>query len=186
MTATDASSNRTPALAIVGWSGSGKTTLTEALIAIFKGVGLRICAIKHDAHRFSIDHPGKDSHRFTAAGADRMVICSPEKLAVVEQHSEQPSLVAVLERFGGEVDLILVEGYKTGDLPKIEVHRPSLGQPLMASELKTYPGILAVACDEPASTEIPTLPLNRPEDVARFISHLFQLPDPTKPTDSTS
>lgn len=64
MTAANATSIRSPALAVVGWSGSGKTTLTEALIVIFKDRGLRVCAVKHDAHRFSIDHPGKDSHRF--------------------------------------------------------------------------------------------------------------------------
>lgn len=178
MTAADAISNQTPALAIVGWSGSGKTTLTEQLIAIFKSQGMTVCAVKHDAHRFSIDHPGKDSHRFTAAGADRMVICSPEKLAMVERHSEQPPLAEVLDRFGNDADLVLVEGYKTGDLPKIEVHRPSLGHPLMASESDAYPLILAVACDEPTTTKLPTLPLNQPEEVARFISRELGLPEP--------
>ena len=67
---------RPHAIAIVGNSGAGKTTLLERLIPALKRKGLRVGAIKHDAHRFDIDHPGKDSHRLTAAGADTMVITS--------------------------------------------------------------------------------------------------------------
>jgi len=71
------------ALAFVAKSGSGKTTLLEKVISRLKDRGYRVGAIKHDAHRFDIDRPGKDSYRLTAAGADTMVISSPEKLALV-------------------------------------------------------------------------------------------------------
>src|SRR5512133_2822395 len=78
------------AVSFVAKSGTGKTTLLEKVIAELKGRGYRIGCVKHDAHRFDIDHPGKDSHRLTAAGADTMLISSPEKLAVVKQHAASP------------------------------------------------------------------------------------------------
>ncbi|MGZ8450454.1 MAG: molybdopterin-guanine dinucleotide biosynthesis protein B, partial [Candidatus Deferrimicrobiaceae bacterium] len=87
-----------PAVAIVGNSGAGKTTLLERLIPALKGKGYRVGIIKHDAHRFDIDHPGKDSHRFTAAGADTMVITSKEKLAMVKRHTASPPIEELLER----------------------------------------------------------------------------------------
>ena len=68
------------AVSFVAKSGTGKTTLLEKVIADLKGRGYRVGVIKHDAHRFDIDHPGKDSYRLTAAGADTMMISSPESL----------------------------------------------------------------------------------------------------------
>ncbi|HWS15715.1 MAG TPA: molybdopterin-guanine dinucleotide biosynthesis protein B, partial [Candidatus Methylomirabilis sp.] len=75
------------AIAVVGNSGAGKTTLLERLIPALVRKGFRVGAVKHDAHRFDIDHPGKDSHRLTAAGADTMVITSASTLAMVKRHA---------------------------------------------------------------------------------------------------
>ncbi len=75
------------AVSFVAKSGTGKTTLLEKVIVRLKERGYRVGVIKHDAHRFDIDHPGKDSHRLTAAGADTMLISSPEKLALVKKHA---------------------------------------------------------------------------------------------------
>ena len=72
-----------PAISFIAHSGTGKTTLLTAIIADLKERGYRVGVIKHDAHRFEIDHPGKDSHRFTTAGADSMLISSNSKLALV-------------------------------------------------------------------------------------------------------
>ncbi|MDO9229223.1 MAG: molybdopterin-guanine dinucleotide biosynthesis protein B, partial [Syntrophales bacterium] len=71
------------AVSFVAKSGTGKTTLLEKVIARLKERGYRVGVIKHDAHRFDIDHPGKDSHRLTSAGVDTMLLSSPEKLALV-------------------------------------------------------------------------------------------------------
>jgi molybdopterin-guanine dinucleotide biosynthesis protein MobB len=111
------------AIAIVGNSGAGKTTLLERLIPALKGKGLRVGVVKHDAHRFDIDHPGKDSHRLTAAGADTMMITSAEKLAMVKRHAASPPIEELLERYFSDMDLVLVEGFRGSSLPKIEVHR---------------------------------------------------------------
>ncbi len=80
----------TNAVSFVAKSGTGKTTLLEKVIAELKGRGYRIGVVKHDAHRFDIDHPGKDSHRLTEAGADTMLISSPEKLALIKKHTDTP------------------------------------------------------------------------------------------------
>ena len=114
-----------PALSIVAPSGTGKTTLLEKLLTEFRARGLRVGAIKHDAHRFDIDHPGKDSWRLTRAGAEVMVISSKDQTAVVRQHPEnEPNLVELLAYCSG-LDLVLTEGFKRHPLPKIEVIRPA-------------------------------------------------------------
>ncbi|MFO7830507.1 MAG: molybdopterin-guanine dinucleotide biosynthesis protein B [Desulfuromonadaceae bacterium] len=168
-----------PALALVGWSGSGKTTLMETLISIFSARGLRVAALKHDAHDFSIDHEGKDSWRFTAAGARRTIICSPHKLAVVEQLDQSVVMEDLLKRFSGGMDLVLVEGYKGGDIPKIEVYRPEHKDELLCMHTEQYPGILAIATDAEKENlpqlQVPILPLNESQQIADFIAQNFIL-----------
>ncbi|MBI5656564.1 MAG: molybdopterin-guanine dinucleotide biosynthesis protein B, partial [Geobacter sp.] len=110
-------------VSFVAKSGTGKTTLLEKVIAELKRRGHRVGAIKHDAHRFDIDHPGKDSHRLTAAGADTMLITSPEKLALIKRHQEQPAIEELLATYCADLDIVLTEGFKRSSLPKIEVHR---------------------------------------------------------------
>ena len=92
------------AVSFVAKSGTGKTTLLEKVIAELKDRGYRVGVIKHDAHRFDIDHPGKDSHRLTAAGADTMLISSPEKLALIKQHAEAPSIEELIATYFGDVE----------------------------------------------------------------------------------
>ncbi|MFW6387076.1 MAG: molybdopterin-guanine dinucleotide biosynthesis protein B [Thermodesulfobacteriota bacterium] len=162
-----------PTLAIVGWSGSGKTTLMEALISHFTAAGLRVGAIKHDAHDFSIDHEGKDSWRFSTAGARRTLICSARRLALVEELEQPADIDSVLQRCAPGTDLILVEGFKTAALPKIEVFRPSLGKELLCQDKCRYPHVIAVATDAPpadlSEVEVPLLELNDITAIADFI-----------------
>jgi molybdopterin-guanine dinucleotide biosynthesis protein MobB len=161
------------AIAIVGNSGAGKTTLLERLIPALKRKELRVGVVKHDAHRFDIDHPGKDSHRLTAAGADTMVITSAEKLAVVKQHTASPPIEELLARYFTGTDLVLVEGFRGSSLPKIEVHRKEFHSPLICRGERTDPGLAAVASDEPLDLDVPVLDLNDPEAIAEFIASLL-------------
>ena len=161
-----------PAVAIVGNSGAGKTTLLEQLIPALKRKGLRVGVIKHDAHRFDIDHPGKDSHRLTAAGADTMVITSASMLAMVKRHAASPPVEELLERYFSDVDLLLVEGFRGSSLPKIEVHRKEFHQPLICRGERNDPGLAAVASDEPLDLDVPVLDLNDPGAIAEFIASL--------------
>jgi molybdopterin-guanine dinucleotide biosynthesis protein MobB len=157
------------AIAIVGNSGAGKTTLLERLIPAFKRKGVRVGVVKHDAHRFDIDHPGKDSHRLTAAGADTMMITSAEKLAMVKRHAASPPIEELLDRYFSDVDLVLVEGFRGSSLPKIEVHRKEFRRALICRGEWNDPGLAAVASDEPLDLDVPVLALNDPGAIAEFI-----------------
>jgi len=157
------------AVSFVAKSGTGKTTLLEKVIAELKGRGYRIGVIKHDAHRFDIDHPGKDSHRLTAAGADTMLISSPEKLAVVKKHAESPPIEELIASYFSDVDLILTEGFKKSGLPKIEVHRKERSATLICRGEENDPSLIAVASDEPLELDVPVLDLNSPSQVADFV-----------------
>ena len=157
------------AVSFVAKSGTGKTTLLEKVIAELKQRGYRIGVVKHDAHRFDIDHPGKDSHRLTAAGADTMLIASPEKLALVKQHAEPPPIEELIATYFSDVDLILTEGFKKSGLPKIEVHRRERSATLICRGEENDPSLIAVASDELLELDVPVLDLNNPAQVADFV-----------------
>ncbi|KAB0671958.1 molybdopterin-guanine dinucleotide biosynthesis protein B [Oryzomonas sagensis] len=157
------------AVSFVAKSGTGKTTLLEKVIAELKSRGYRVGVIKHDAHHFDIDHPGKDSHRLTQAGADTMLISSPEKLAVIKKHAESPPIEELIAVYFGDVDLVLTEGFKKSGLPKIEVHRRERSGTLLCRGEAHDPSLLAVASDEPLQLDVPVLDLNSPSQVADFV-----------------
>ncbi|HEX9022721.1 MAG TPA: molybdopterin-guanine dinucleotide biosynthesis protein B [Geobacteraceae bacterium] len=161
------------AVCFVAKSGTGKTTLLERVIAELKGRGYRIGVIKHDAHRFEIDHPGKDSYRLTAAGADTMLISSSEKLAMVKKHEASPQLETLIATYFADVDIVLAEGFKKGSLPKIELHRQERSNALMCRGEENDPSLVAVASDEPLSLDVPVLDLNDPLAVADFVERTF-------------
>lgn len=160
--------SRPVVMAFVAHSGTGKTTLMEALVGLACERGLRVGALKHDAHRFDIDRPGKDSARFTAAGAALTVIAADDKLALVRRHERCPDAAEIIASYGDGLDLVLVEGWKTSSLPRIEVHRPSLGRGFIDLE---HPRLVAVATDEPVTSPLPVplLDLNHPAAVLDFI-----------------
>lgn len=163
----------TKAVSFVAKSGTGKTTLLEKVIAELKLRGYRVGVIKHDAHRFDIDHPGKDSHRLTQAGADTMLVSSPEKLALVKQHAESPPIEELIATYFGDVDLVLTEGFKKSGLPKIEVHRRERSATLICRGEENDPSLVAVASDEPLELDVPVLDLNNPAQVADFVAKHF-------------
>lgn len=122
-----------PIVSFVAYSGTGKTTFLERLIPKLKARGLKIAIVKHDGHRFEIDHEGKDSDRFTKAGADVTGLISSEKAVLMENRQTDPE--EFLKKIDG-VDLILTEGFKQGPWPKIMLHRKGTGKtmPLLAEE----------------------------------------------------
>lgn len=157
------------AVSFIAKSGTGKTTLLEKVITELKQRGYRVGVIKHDAHRFDIDHPGKDSHRLTAAGADTMLITSPQKLAVIKQHDESPPIEELVATYFGDVDIILTEGFKKSGLPKIEIHRGERSPTLLCRGAEHDPTLIAVASDEPLELDVPLLDLNNPKMVTDFV-----------------
>lgn len=165
----------TKKVAFVAKSNTGKTTLLEKVIGELKNRGYRVGVIKHDAHRFDIDHPGKDSYRLTAAGADTMLITSSEKLALVKKHSETPSLEQLIETYFSDMDIVLTEGFKMSILPKIELHRKERSNTLICRGEQNDPNLIAVASDEPLDLDVPVLNLNDAIEVADFIEQRFLL-----------
>jgi molybdopterin-guanine dinucleotide biosynthesis protein MobB len=161
------------AVSFVAKSGTGKTTLLEKVIGQLKERGFRVGVVKHDAHRFDIDHPGKDSHRLTAAGADTMLISSPEKLAMVKKHAQSPPIEELLATYFGDVDIVLTEGFKKSGMPKIELHRKERSDTLICRGEEHDPTLIAVASDEPLKLDVPVLDLNDPAKVAEFIVQRF-------------
>ena len=155
---------------IAGYKNSGKTTLIVELIAELTGRGLRVATIKHAHHEFDIDHPGKDSYRHREAGASEVIVASRRRWAQVhELHAgDEPSLEELLGRLG-PADVVLVEGYKHGDHPQLEVRRSELDHPPLAGESAT---VRAVVCD--AQIEGLTIPRLARDDVpaiADFVLH---------------
>jgi len=117
-----------PALvAIVGKSDSGKTTLVERLIAALVGLGLRVGSVKHDAHSFEIDHPGKDSWRHGQAGGEAYAVASPERLAFVTHLATELPVEEITRRYFAGFDIVVAEGYKRTAPHKVEVFRRGAG-----------------------------------------------------------
>jgi molybdopterin-guanine dinucleotide biosynthesis protein B/molybdopterin-guanine dinucleotide biosynthesis protein len=159
----------TKAVSFVAKSGTGKTTLLEKVIAELKSRGYRVGVIKHDAHRFEIDHPGKDSWRLTQAGADTMLVSSPEKLALIKKYPEQPPVDELIATYFADVDVILTEGFKKSGLPKIEVNRRERSATLICRGEQHDPTLVAVASDSPLELDVPLLDINNPGQVADFV-----------------
>ena len=153
---------------LAGWSGSGKTTLIVNLIPELIGRGLTVSTIKHAHHNFDIDRPGKDSYEHRQAGASEVIISASKRWALMHevQNEGEPSLDELIARMT-PVDLLLVEGFKWHAHPKLEIHRPEIGKPLL---LNDDPEIIAIASDcKLANLSVPVFELNDIIGIADFI-----------------
>ncbi len=117
-----------PALvSIMGKSDSGKTTMVERLVPELTGLGFLVGSVKHDAHDFEIDHPGKDSYRHGAAGSRAYAVVSPVRLAYVMRLAEELPLRELARRFFPGFDIVVAEGYKREAPHRVEVFRRAAG-----------------------------------------------------------
>ena len=158
-------------IAVVGKSKSGKTTLIERLIPEIKKRGYRVGSVKHAHHGFEIDKKGKDSYRHRAAGADVVVVAAPGEIAMVRR-VEQDTLDQ-LERFFDDVDLVLVEGYKRTQHPKIEVFdRKSHAAPLGLNE----EGLIAFVSDDTVEVGVPVYRRDQIVEIGDLIERRFLKP----------
>jgi molybdopterin-guanine dinucleotide biosynthesis protein MobB len=135
-------------LAIVGWHNAGKTMLAESLVQEYRRRGARVAVIKHSREGFDIDHPGTDTWRLTAAGADTVMIASRNGVAWIERPEVEPGLAQLVARLDPEIDIILAEGFKHERCPKIEVLRSITGTEPIASTDE----LLAIVTDDVADT----------------------------------
>jgi molybdopterin-guanine dinucleotide biosynthesis protein MobB len=160
-----------PLLGFAAYSGVGKTTLLTRLIPLLTEQGIRIGMIKHAHHAFDIDTPGKDSYELRKAGAAQVLIASSARWALMTETPKQSeaSLDQILSHLDRDrLDLILVEGFRHEAFNKIELHRPSLKQPLLCLQDRH---IIALATDQQLdiSIPIPRLDLNDPAQIGGFI-----------------
>jgi molybdopterin-guanine dinucleotide biosynthesis protein B len=160
-------------IGIAGYSGSGKTTLIEKVIPVLARDGLRVSLIKHAHHEFDVDQPGKDSYRHRHAGCAEVLISSSKRWALMHElrGAAEPPLQEQLTHLS-PCDLVIVEGYKSEPIAKIEVHRRAGHTPLL---LPADPQVVAVATDEPLDTKLPQLDVDDAESVARFIVQFLGL-----------
>ena len=166
-----------PLIGFAAYSGTGKTTLLIDLLGIFTSLNLRVGIIKHAHHTFEIDYPGKDSYELRKAGASQVLIGSRKRWALLVENrgeDDKPLEYHIGNLDLENLDLILVEGFKPEAIPKIELHRPSLGHDFL------YPGdesIIAIASDAElsADTGLPLLELNNPQQIAEFILARYDL-----------
>lgn len=152
-----------PVLGLSAYSGTGKTTLMEKLIAALTARGLRVGAVKHDGHDFEIDRPGKDSWRYTQAGAVVTAITSAEKTALIRQTGA--SLEQVLAQIG-EVDIILVEGWKNSGISRIGLCRRAVGKDF-PSPAEDY--VALVTDREDVTGAVPRFAFDEIEELTEFI-----------------
>lgn len=160
--------NTIPVIGFAAYSGTGKTTLIEKILRILKAQGYRVAVMKHDAHGFEMDREGKDSWRFSQAGADIMLLSSAEKTAIIE---ERPRSFSQNLSMIHDVDLILVEGYKQEQIPRIGISRKATGKGL-PHPITEY---IAIATDDETITSdtIPVFSLDDAEKIAGFICTRF-------------
>jgi molybdopterin-guanine dinucleotide biosynthesis protein B len=159
-----------PIVSIVGNSDAGKTTLLEKLIAELTARGYRVGTVKHDVHGFDIDHQGKDSWRHKQAGAHTVVISSPVKVAVVKDAETEETLDSLTSKYFQDADLILTEGYKKEDKPKIEVFRRQVHEsPLFGGDEH----LAALVSDTSVDLGVPCFDPDDTTGLADFVENRF-------------
>ncbi len=153
---------------IAGHSGMGKTTLLERLVPELRSRGLVVSLIKHSHKNIDIDRPGKDSYRLRESGCMEVLLLGNDRWALMHElrGDAEPPLHYLLDRMQ-DCDLVLIEGFKSGGFPKLEVWRSSVGKPTLWPE---WPGIVAIASDgsEPTGA-VPRLLLADTAAIADFV-----------------
>jgi molybdopterin-guanine dinucleotide biosynthesis adapter protein len=164
----------------VGCSGAGKTTLIEGLIGVLRAQNLRVSVIKHAHHGFDIDRPGKDSFRHREAGANEVMLVSPQRWVLMhenQQNMPEPSVYDQLQRLS-PCDWVLVEGFRETPIPKIEIWRETQRDATQSLRCHSDQNIVAVATDSPnhphlTALPVPCLDLNNIDHIAEFIVDYF-------------
>lgn len=159
--------NTTPVISIVGHSGSGKTTLVEKLIRDLTTRSLRVATIKHAHHKVLLDTPGKDSYRYKEAGAVMSMLVTTNELQLVADANERREPEQLAQRFLGEADIVLAEGFSLCTTPKIEVLRRACER---APRCTIEDGLIAIVTDmDEIYPQLPHFGLEDIAGIAQFI-----------------
>jgi molybdopterin-guanine dinucleotide biosynthesis protein B len=150
-------------------SGSGKTHIIELLITELKKRGLKVAAVKHTSHIPEFDIKGKDTYRYRESGASRIMIFSPHGMMMYED-SEQ-TVQEIAEKAGKGMDIVLLEGYKSGPFPKIEVYNPSVYELPLCREFEG--NFIGMVSDADPGVGIPRFGFS---DVAKLADFILSYP----------
>jgi molybdopterin-guanine dinucleotide biosynthesis protein B len=161
-----------PIVSIVGRSKSGKTTLIEKLIVELKSRGYHVATAKHTHRNMTLPESDKDSDRHLKAGSEASLIVDPHGLMMIRPLQKELNLAQIAQIFGEDYDLILTEGYKQDDAPKIEVHRKDNAPPL--TDVKK---LFAVVTDEPLDTKVRQFALDDIKPIADLLETGFIKPN---------
>jgi len=158
-------------VSIVGKSKSGKTTLMEKLIRELKSRGYQVATIKHAMGDLVLDREGKDSWRHIQAGSEATAVSSPREFVLMKPVTQELNLDEITRLFGEDYDIILTEGFRQGNAPKIEVHRKDIGPPF--GSLKK---LIAIVTDEPLETKVRQFSLEDIKGLADLLEKGFIKP----------
>ncbi|MFP3920190.1 MAG: molybdopterin-guanine dinucleotide biosynthesis protein B [Dichotomicrobium sp.] len=160
---------------ITGWKNSGKTTLVARLVTELRGRGLKVGVVKHAHHAFDIDHPGRDSHTIREAGANEVAIVSARRWALIHELRDgepEPALADMLPRLSHN-DLVIVEGFKAADYPKLEVRSEQAVETRPMDDVAA--NIVAIAADTPPDDPRPHFRRDDISAIADFITARLRL-----------
>jgi molybdopterin-guanine dinucleotide biosynthesis protein B len=154
-------------ISIVGYSGAGKTTLVEKLIRELSSRGLRVATIKHAHHKVELDTPGKDSYRYKEAGATMSLLLTRDALQLVADAKDNREPEQLAERYMGDADIVLAEGFSHAPGAKIEVLRRASEKPPRCA---IDDGLIAIVTDmDDVYPELPHFGLEDIKGIAQFL-----------------
>ena len=161
---------------IVGWSGSGKTDLTSRIIKYFVKKKILVSSIKHSHHNFEIDKKGKDSDIHLKSGSNEVIIYNKNKWALISQmQKKNVKIDEILDKFQKETEIILIEGLKYSDFPKIEVVRSKINKPLIFKEDKNVVGIVIDKdINYLKNIDLPVFNFMETEKIGNFVLNYFK------------
>lgn len=157
-----------PIVAFVGRPDHGKTTLLEKLIPELNQRGYRVGTIKHHVHEFEMDKPGKDTWRHKEAGAAIVALASPTGLGIIRDLDEDPDVRELAAFYFNDVDLVIAEGYKRTDLPKIEIFRQETGDLPLEKRDSSW---IAMVTDSGQGGDLPCF---APDDIGAVADFLIE------------
>lgn len=151
---------------ICGYSGSGKTTLLKKLIPELKLRNIKLAVVKHSHHNMDIDIPGKDSYELRQVGAEQIIVASDQRWALIkETATNPPNLMDLINQFS-DVELVLVEGFKDEQIPKIVCYRADNNKSLFYDQ-----HTIAIVSDTVLDSSIQQLNINDIKSITDFIQN---------------
>ena len=152
-------------IGITGAKDVGKTYYASLIIKLLVEKGYNVGSIKHAHRDFDIDKPGTDSFKHREAGSSQVIISSAKRWAKINENNNEneKSLNELIQELHN-VDIVVVEGFKKDNHPKIEI----LSKDLKNRNNETK-NIIAIISDDLKDTITPVFKENDIENLVEFI-----------------